>query len=115
MIESILSRGGAERDVIRTGKCARVTHPARQESDRCWCSAVGWQWGAITKGDFHVGRWQWTGKHLCDTAVGAVCSDQERTVPLGTRIADHVPTVFDSFSSPRGDLCCDDVSAGIKS
>src|ERR1041385_4023999 len=111
VLERVLCRGDAERDVIRTWKGPRITDPARQESDRCRSDAVGRQGGAVTKGDLHVRRRQWTSEHLCDAAVCAVCADQKGARPLGTRVADHAPPVLDSFRFSRGDLCSDDVRA----
>jgi hypothetical protein len=56
--------------------------PNRQESDRCRRDIVCRQRCAITKSDFHVGRWQWSSKHLCDATICAVGSDQKRARPL---------------------------------
>src|SRR4051812_6570350 len=72
VLERVLCGSDAERDVIGTRKCPRVTDPARQESNRCRRDIVCRQWRAITKRDFHVRRWQWAREHFRDAAVCAI-------------------------------------------
>src|SRR6185369_9256030 len=101
VFESVLCGGDAERNVIGTRKCPRVTHPTRQERDRCRCDTFCRKWCAITKSHFHIGRRQWSSQHFGHTTIGPVGSDQKRALPFRAAIANHAPSILGSFCLSR--------------
>ncbi len=114
VFESILRRGDAKRNVIRTRKRPRVTNPARQKRDdrrrRCRSPAAArdnqkrlpCQTAAVA------------GEHLCDAAVCAIRADQKRarSTLIRCRLSRRQPDICSLNFSCR-DLFRNDVRAGI--
>ena len=76
MIECILGRRDAKRNVIEPGKCPGVTNPVRQKRNhRCRIARIR-QRRAITEGNFHLCRRQRSGELFGDRAVRAISADQ---------------------------------------
>src|SRR6185503_10180942 len=116
MLERILRRGNAKRDMIQTGKGPGITNPTRQKRDHRWCLILFGQGRAIAESDFHVGSRKRSSQLLGDSAVGAICSYQHLTVPLsspGTTRAAQCPARFSLLNSARSNFFKEHFSAGF--
>ena len=75
MIERILSRRDAERDMIKPRERPRISNPAWQKRHYSRRVSTIRQWRAIAERNFHLGRRQRTCQLFRDRTVGAVGPD----------------------------------------
>ena len=114
MIECILGRRDAERNVIEPGKCPRVTNPVRQKrDDRCRFARVR-QRRAITEGNFHLGRRQRAGELFGDRAVRAISTDQVFGRELRVALRADGPAAVGALDSAPGYFFRKHIRAGFK-
>src|SRR4051812_27705540 len=109
MIESVLSRGYSKRDVIDSRKSPRVPNPVWQKRHDRRGLVRFRQRCAITKGDFHLRRWQWAGKLLRDCAIRTVGAHQMPALKLFAILRSDNPIYcvlrcFGSLNTSAGNL-----------
>src|SRR6266705_2248353 len=94
MIERVLRRRDAKRNMIDARKRPRVANPVREKSDYRRRFTVDRKRRAISERDFHLGRWQRPGQLFRNRAIRSVGANQPVSEKLRARLRPHNPTVL---------------------
>src|SRR5260370_10330793 len=100
VIEGILRRRDAKRNVIDPRKRPRVTNPFGKKSDHGGRFTINRKRRAISERDFHLGRWQGPGELFRNRAIRSVGAEQPISAKLTARFRPNNPTLLFFFESP---------------